>query len=583
MFQNKKKELFSVKEKSTVADTLSTTENPFIMGALKKSAEGLSGNGSFKYTTTGDDFVDQFGSLGNFLEIRSYQDISKDMAMLYSQNPEMAVRFTLYMRTITRKSKTLSGDKTEDVQKGAGLKHDSIVRMMWLNLNHRDVFWKNIELFITLGSWKDIFDMLRMDLEYNGWEGRVLDWDNFSTLIISGLENPNSTQLVKKYLPSIKAKSNATTLRSQANTLIGKFISNRLFGAKQGYNNGYKQYRKLKSSGEAHKWQQQISEKLFSEIDFNTIHGRALSKLVSSKFLANHGLEDKYNEWIEAQPVAKFTGYVHELAMAIGAPNMNGRYRGNYGSINIKPHVKATINKQFEGLRQLGKENVNVDSNMIVVRDTSSSMTDNVPNQKISSFDVAKALGIYFGTLLEGPFSNAWIEFHDKTTLHTYKADNFVDMWLSDSSEAYGSTNIIGVAKLFVDLLASGIPENQFPTGIIAISDGEFNRTGTNKVTTFNLFREALSSGGFSDEFVKNFKIVMWDIPNRFYGHQPDTKFESFGETENVFYMSGYDGTNIGFLLGGTDSKGNEKAAPKTDKELFLAAMDQTILNMVTI
>ena len=45
-----------------------------------------------------------------------------------------------------------------------------------------------------------------------------------------------------------------------------------------------RRYRKLKQSGTAHTWQQLISQKKLLELDFNTIHGRALSLLVGSKF-----------------------------------------------------------------------------------------------------------------------------------------------------------------------------------------------------------------------------------------------------------------------------------------------------------
>lgn len=598
MFNEKKSELFSVKSEGADTKTKATksvggfSSNTFIQGALKKSAEGLSGNGALKYTTTGDDFIDQFGSLGNYRAIRSYSDISKDMAKLYGQDPLNAVKLTLFMRTITRKTQLLDGDKTEDVQKGSGLKHESIMRMVWLNVNHREVFWNNIGLFISVGSWKDVFDMLRTDLEFNGWDGRVLDWNNFGSLILTGLENPTTSGLVKKYLPTIKAKSKSKTVRSQANTLIGKYLSSELFGTKDNGKETYKKYRNLKSSGEAHTWQQLISERLFKDIDFNTVHGRALSQLASSKFIVNNGLEERYLAWIESQPIAKFTGYVHELAMNIGAPNLNSRYGGKVYS-NLRPFQKLTINKQFDGIVVRDKENVNVNQGWITVRDTSSSMTSSIPGQNFSSFDVAKALGIYFGELLEGDFKNTWIEFADNATLHQYKEDNFVDKWIGESSDAYGSTNIQGVAKLFTDLLKGGAKEDQFPRGILCISDGEFNNAYSNETsrygnansgsTNFKAFKSRLIDGGFSKDFVDNFKICMWDIPNSFYRSNRETKFETFGDHENVFYMSGYDGSTVGFLLGGTNAKGEVQNAPKNAEELFQAAMDQTVLNKVVI
>lgn len=572
MFNTKKKELFSVPTKSGgKTKTTNTGSNAFVHEGLKKSAEGLSGNGALKYTTTGNDFVDQFGSTGQFRAIRPYSEISRDANVLYTQNPELAVKFTLYLRTISRKVQLFDGDKTEKVQKGTGLKHESIMRMIWLSVNHNDVFWKNIKLFISVGSWKDIFVMLQTDLVYNGWEGRTLDWDKFSTLIRSGLENPNTVDLVKKYLPQIKAKSSCTTVESQANTTIGKWLVSEIFGVKSDNYATYKKYRKLKASGEAHEWQQLISQKLFDQIDFASVHGRALSGLVSSKFLANNKLEKTYEDWISAQPVAKFTGYVPELGRKV-----------NHG---MKPYQKHTVNKQYEGVVKLSKENVNVKSGLLAVRDTSGSMSSNIHGMEMSSNDVAKAMAIFFGDMLEGHFANSWVEFSSKATMRTYKEDNFVDKWLGDTTGGWGSTDFLSVVDLFVNIKSKGVAESEFPTGIICISDGEFNSSGSSIETNFAAFRRKLTSAGFSAEYVKNFQLILWDIPNTFYGSrgERDTKFETYGDAENVFYLSGYDGSILGFLLGDAELDGTVSATPKTAEELFQAAMDQEVLNLVTV
>ena len=76
------------------------------------------------------------------------------------------------------------------------------MRMMWININHRDTFWKNFGLFVMVGSWKDVFVMLSLDLQYNGWKSRMLDWDKFGQAILVGLENPNTTNLVKNIYPN---------------------------------------------------------------------------------------------------------------------------------------------------------------------------------------------------------------------------------------------------------------------------------------------------------------------------------------------------------------------------------------------
>ena len=61
--------------------------------------------------------------------------------------------------------------------------------------------------------------------------------------------------------------------------------------------------------------------------------------MVSGKFLANNGLEKRYEEWIANKPIAKFTGYVTELF--IKTPE--------------KKYQIDTLNAQFNGLIETAK------------------------------------------------------------------------------------------------------------------------------------------------------------------------------------------------------------------------------------
>lgn len=565
MFTQKQKSLFSVPAKSTG----SITANPFLSAAQEQSARTLSGNLSVKYSTTGNDFLDQFSNLGTYRAKRPYQDIANDCVTLWHSDPTTAVKFILYIRTVSRIVQLPDGSKTERVQKGQGLKHEAIMRMIWLHVEHPDTFWKNIGLFISVGSWKDIFQMLTFDLEYNGWKGRVLNWDKFGDLFKIASTNEHHINLFKKYMPQIQAKSKCVTVRAQARTMLAKWLAN-LFEL------DYKGYRLLKRSGNAHQWQQIISRHDFDKIDFNSIHGRALLQLTTSKFLANQNLTDKYQEWIEAQPIAKFTGYVHELAQKIQAPDIGG-----WRSVakTLRPYEKMTINKQYQGLVELAKKDEGVQSGLLVVRDTSASMSGKAPGINMSAGDIAKALGIFFGDMLEGPFKNAWMEFHSTVKMHFYKASNFVDKWLQDKSSYVGSTNFVGVARELVKIKNRGVAEKDFPVGILCISDGEFNRTGQS--TNVETFKDILRQGGFSRDYVKEFKIVLWDIRNTYYGKR-NASFETIGSHDNTFYLSGYDGSIVSFLLGGSPSS-PQKGTPKNAEELFEAAMDQEVLNMIAI
>lgn len=564
MFTSKKTQLFENEKKQT---------SGFVEAALKKGAVTRSGNDAIKYDSTGDDFVDQFGTAGKYREQRSYTDISKDMATLWAINPYLTVCFTFFLRMITRIVSLFDGKKTEIAQRGAGLRHEGNIRMLWLAVNYPNTFWKNINLYISIGSWKDIIQMLQYDLSFNGWEERKLNWHLMGGVLLAGLENPNTVNLVKKYLPQIKAKSKCTTVDAQADNIIAKWICSLLFPSK-GYDKknlefpekkaNYKTYRQLKVSGTAHQWQQLISQGKHLKIDFNTIHGRALSLLVSGKYLANNGLEKVYEEWISNKPIAKFTGYVYELASKI--------------KHDMKKYQADTINSQYNKLLEIaGKSN----TNFIVVKDTSGSMNDNAIGTKVSSYHIAKSLSIFLGNMLQGFFHNCYIDFSSQAILRKIKGSNFVEHWNTEERKDSANTDFLQVARLLVSIYHTKIAEDQFPKGIICISDGQFDITKMYDTTNIVAFKNILHIGGFSKAFIDNFKFCFWDIRNDFYGRKyADAKFESFGPEENVFYFGGFDPSVITFLTG---IEGKDTPAPKNARELFNSAMDQQVMKMIEI
>lgn len=569
MFNSKKTALFDVKSTS-----VKSSGNSFVRTGTMKSSETRSGNGSLKYTTTGNDFVDQFGKMGEYRNPRTWEQIDQDMRLLWSQDKNMALRFTLFTRMITRKV-SFDGQTTANVQRGQGLKHEGITRLMWIAVNDPAVFYNNIALIPAVGSWKDIFVMLQTDLVYNGWEGRKLDWNKFFNLIHLGLSTDSQSELVKKYLPQIKSRAICKTVESQADCMIGKWIASQI---QANNTDTYKTYRKLKTSGTAHEWQKAISRRDYNSLDFGTVHGRALAILTGGKFLDNQKLTAKYVNWLDGQDTVKFTGYPYEL--------MNGL------SATTPLHKKITIDKQWKTLVETAKDGKPMDTSFIVVGDTSASMNAEATGTKVTSYHVMKSLALFFSEMLSGHFANSWIEFgKSAAVMHTWKGNTPTDKFLNMRNSIVGDTKFLEVAKLFVRIKESGVAEADFPTGILCISDGEFNdhasRPGQDMVTVFAEFLSCLRSAGFSEEFVSNFKIVLWDIRNNYYGTKHKSGFESFADAPNLFYMSGLDGSTVSFLLGGKEvtSTGEvvEKVAPKTAEELFAAAMDQEIFNQIQL
>jgi len=565
MFTQKQTKLFDTQKSASNLSKGSTVANTplFVQKAMRKSVETVSGNNAKKLSSTLDPFVDQFGKMGSFKTPRSFDEVSKDCEILWAEDPLNTVKFSAFLRTIPRKVQLFDGSITTEPQKGAELKHEPIMRMIWLSQKAPDVFWKNVGLFVSLGSWHDIFTMLQYDLVYNGWENRKLNWKSFGNLILSALENKNSCDLVKKYLPQIKARSACKTVEAQANCLIAKWICALIFGNKENSFN-YKKYRQLKTSGSAHDWQKLISQRQFDKIEFDKIHGRALNLLVRSKFLKNQNLSDKYAKWVgDPTTSVKYTGFVHELFSKIP---------GNL--VSMEKSIQDTINKQFYTLVEKAKSEKQENScNWIVVRDTSNSMSVLATGTKQSCGDVGKALAIYFSEFLKGRFANSWIEFNSSAKMQQWKGQTPLEKWCNDRSRYIGGTNFQSVIDLFVDLKKEGIDESEFPTGILCISDSEFNPAQLGK-TNVEVAREKLRNGGFSEDFANKFQIVLWNLQSSYYGKGTGEKFETTANESGTYYFSGFSGSIISFLEG---------KQIQTPRQVFDAAMSQEILERITL
>ena len=142
MFSAKQNQLFETKSKTAtakVSTSVNPIENPFVLSGMGKAAQTRSDNGALKYKTSGMSvgslFVDQFGALARYKSPRPFAEIQNDMAKLWAVDQENSVKFIAYLRLITRQASFADGSKTKTTQRGAGLKHEGITRMVWLAVN----------------------------------------------------------------------------------------------------------------------------------------------------------------------------------------------------------------------------------------------------------------------------------------------------------------------------------------------------------------------------------------------------------------------------------------------------------------
>lgn len=553
--------------------------NNFLRGAMTAEGSSFTRNGAVSYASTGSHLVDQFGKAGSYRN-RDFSVVCDEQKALWNENPEAALKFPFYLRLITRVAK--AEDKTtEKVQRGAGNRDEAYKRLLWIAYNHPDEFYRNLWLLPIVGSWKDMWYMLYLDATIGQ---NSLRKEEFFSIIADGLVSNSFSDLVRKYLPRIRSTKKCSTPWAKiTNELAKEFVSFLDKNLRDGFD--VQDYRVLKSEGKAHVFQQLITKGRYTDIDFKAIPGKALLNLVSGKFLENHGLSEKYLEWIKAQPVAKFNGYPYELGMKLERPTWRG--------FNLKESTKDlvkryTIDKQFENLIQTGKKNNGaIKGNVWCAIDTSGSMASPIgKGSNVTAYDVCASLGIYFSTLNEGAFHKNVIMFNSTSRI-LQLSGSFSEMWYQLPSDAMGSTNFQSCIDEICRVRREHpeIPVEDYPSTLLVVSDMQFNPTSTywgsyNSEQENSNYKKAKMKlyKKFPTDFVDNFKIIWWNV-NGSYGKDMPSTLDHGG----TYFFSGFDGAIISLLLGGdevVDEATGEKRAP-TMEELVDAALNQEILSLI--
>ena len=531
----------------------------------------LTENGATTFMSAGKAIIDQFAHAGTAIG-RSIKTVFKEQEELWDENPESAIRFPFYLRLITRKVKVSENEKTDSVQKGAGLRDEAFKRILWIAYNHSEAFKRNAWLLPVVGSWKDLWTLMLLDMENEN----KLDKGFIFSIMAAGLDDSTQCDLIRKYMPAIKSTEKCKTERAKSLNVLAK-----AFAAFLGLS--AKEYRKMKASGTAHDFQKLICSRAYADIDWKTIPGRALTTLISGKFLGNHGLVEDYLKWVMNQPTVKFTGYVYELGKKVDS-------LGRDLSITNSPAKAAsiyTINKQFDGLIELAKKDQGgLKGNVLCGLDASGSMTcpiDGVAN--LTSYDVCVSLGIYFAELNEGYFHNV-VAMFDNTSRVMKLSGTFTEKWeaIRNTTTAWGSTNFLSLVRLLANERKKHptIPESEFPQTLLVVSDMQFNPSGgwsyrnereaTNQEAARAILREA-----FSDEFVDNFNFIWWYCASRDgAGHDVPATMDQGGN----YVFSGFDGSIITLLLGG-DEQTKPDGKPLTMEEMVDKALSQEIFAFV--
>ena len=557
-------------------NTKTATKTNAFLSAVGFKATTLTENGAVTNVSTGSAIVDQFGKAGNFRG-RPIEEVFADQAQIWGENAEAALRFPFYLRMVTRKVKVNAGNETDKVQNGQGARDESFKRLLWIAKEHPEAFYNNIWALPLVGSWKDIWTLMFYDIKE---DLNVINQKAMFEVIAQGLLCDTHVDLVKKFMPRIESRSKCTTEWNQITNNLAKSFAKFM-------NLTYKEYNKTKSSGTAHTFQKLICSRNYDALNWNHIPGRALNLLVTSKFLSNHNLKDNYTQWILQQPVAKFTGYVFELARKLREASGS---RGYYsGTKNLPIEVKHTLDAQFKGLVDKARADGKITENVWCCLDTSGSMSRRVDGlNDITCEDIASSLALFFSDLNTGPFHNKLIMFDDVSYPYDMKGDSFCDRIMNLPRVGCGGTNFQSAVEEIIKIRKEHpeIPLEQYPTTVIAVSDMNFNpvsygwRSKRTEPTNYEYSVKSLKTV-FPEEFVDNMKFIWWDVASR-YGN---TQYEGDSLTQGCHFFSGFDGSIINLILGDNrvvDEK-TGKLRQMTAEEVVSKALSQEILNYIKL
>lgn len=537
--------------------------------ALGKEPTGLTVNNAEAFNDTQSDLLNYFSNCNNLK--RNYTQIEIDLNKCWAENPLLTLRLIGYVRAITRTNKS-----NNLKVKGLGLKNEGRLSLKWLYLNHKDTFYKNLNLFVEYGSYQDL------------WHKDFTDWIVEKDYIVANYIAYSllTNDLCRKYLPRYRSYSNITRNSYSIKTISFKHTRNKGLKLIVSCLNkllnvntfNIKKLMELKVKGNAHNWQQLISNSNYVDINFDSVPGKVLKWMTKEtdkgSFLSRHNLEDKYINWLDKQTNLKNTSYIYELIKP--AIETYSQYNKSLSKIQ-----KFTIEKQLQTILNTAEvSNLNV----MPVLDTSGSMGISViEDTNISAIDICLSLGIYFSMLQKGSFKDHVIAFNDISKFIRLSG-SYLDRLQSILKEKdfMGGTNFQSVVDLILKVRKNNpeINVEEYPEVYLVISDMQFNETNQNSynVDCNNNTNHSVALSRLKEAGLKQPLFIWYNVSP--YGND---NFQNHKNDNGIMMLSGFDPSIINKLMSADfqldfELKNNKSLTEITAYETMIEVLNQKYL-----
>ena len=428
-------------------------------------------NGALGHKTTGKYLLDLNFSVSSLRNMKE-ADVASKFIAAFEEDPVLAMRWLFFAR---------------DVRGGMGERRLFRVCMKALAIRNSALVESLVPLVPIYGRWDDLWDLMYMTDGVRNAVVRVVK-QQLAKDILAAKRN-DSISLLAKWMPSVNTSSDKTRrmARDLANSL----------GLTE------RQYRKILSElrSKLNVTETMMSAKQWEDIDYESVPSRA-NLLYKDAFLRHD--ESRRNNYLESlqkgeKKINAATLFPHDVVHKYG----------------WAPALDKTVEQLWNNLPDYVQGN----GSTMVVADGSGSMCCNIGDTRVTAWEVAHSLAIYFAQHSKGPYKNQYITFSAFPKFVSLEGTTLLDnIRIARNHSEMTNTNIEAVFDLILDTaIRTNCKQEDIPQNILILSDMEFDTAtrggrgfASPSKTLFDTIRNKWENAGY-----KIPRLVFWNICSR--------------------------------------------------------------------
>ncbi len=416
----------------------------------------LTENGAVAYSTTSNDLLDLFATIGA-LRSRSEQEIEQKFAQAFALDPLLAVKMMFYAGC---------------VRGGLGERRTFRICLHWLATHNPDVIDKNIELIPYFNRWDSLFVLVNTPCERQMW--KYVESTLKDDLLQMSSKKPCS--LLAKWMPSENATSEKTHM------LAKRAIRNLKLQPRQ--------YRKILSALRKYidVTERKMSGNQWDKINYETVPSYAMKN---------------YDDAFRHHDYKRFNDYLESVEQRNKKINASTIY-----PYDLVHQVWASSNRTSELQWKALPNYVEGENNILVMADVSGSM-------KGRPIETSIGMATYFAQRNKGPYHNLYMTFSSSPEfIELREGASLRENVLSVLHTKVGySTNLVwAFDKILSHAVFHNIAQEDMPKALVVISDMEidpFFRPGA-CWDFLMVLRKKFADKGYSLP-----KLILWNVESR--------------------------------------------------------------------